>query len=269
MNASSSARVALLVLASSFLTTSAFAQDGVKRAKSGKKPAAPAPVLVASAEPLPPLPAPELPPAAPTAPAPAADAAAKPEATNEPTAAGPGLVLSVGGGIGGTGGEVLTGVGVGAVVTTVDARIGGYITPHFGLIGGLQVGTGMITAGCESCTAVVYQLPVVAQYALIDRSRGLYLEGGIAAVNTLMGSSKEGSAAFEASSPVDLKFGLGYRFLSGPKDKPSNTGVDLRFNFDIGSYKSVSTATIDSDIPSSLQATHFSMGLALGYAFRP
>jgi hypothetical protein len=269
--------ITAVALAATLITSSALAQDKVKGAKSSKKTA---PTLVASAEPLPALPTPEPTPApaapAPVAPAPVAEKDAPNAASTETTSTAPSLHLSFGSGVGVFGGDMADGYGVGAVMATANVRVGGYVTPHIGLVSGFQIGGGAFTAGCDGCKGIAYHLPVVAQYAFTDRSRGAYVEGGLALFSTLSGSGDVNGVSFsqKLSTPIDLKFGIGYRFAPEAKmDKAAAAGFDLRFNLDVGDYKSMAVAigdtSAEADIAESRRSTHYVMGLSLGYNFTP
>ncbi|MBX3207321.1 MAG: hypothetical protein KF764_19900 [Labilithrix sp.] len=265
------------------LTTSSVAlAKGPAKTKKGKE-KAPEPVLVAAAEPLP-----ELPPAEPAAPAPAPvveappskDKSAAAPASDEPPTAGTGFVLTIGSGAGFLGGEAVEGIDIASALVTFDVKLGGYLTPQFGIMAGLQGGYGALIEGCAgTCSnGYAYQIPVVAQYAFKDRSRGAYVEGGLALFTTYGGSTKSDSGdspeALKVSAPVDFKVGAGYRFPMGAaSDKAATTALDLRFGADLGQFKKVEYSSVggsvDGDIASAHQAMHFALGLSVGYHFAP
>ena len=73
----------------------------------------------------------------------------------------------------------------------VGLSLGAYVTRHVGVMAGVQGNYGGLTAGCAGdCTSTFsYQIPIVAQYAFEDRSRGVYLEAGLALLTTYAGST--------------------------------------------------------------------------------
>ncbi|MDB4944832.1 MAG: hypothetical protein JWP97_4366 [Labilithrix sp.] len=284
------ASVAVLLLAASISGTALAGGTAKSKNKApAKKPTlAPATALVASAEPLPPLPAPA------PAPAPALSVAsssseAAPVAKDSPAtavrtgrpSAGPGFVLDFGTGFTGLGGSIAEGLGVGAPLATVSLRLGAYVTRHVGLMAGVQGGYGGLTAGCAgSCTnALAFQIPVVAQYAFEDRSRGVYLEGGVALLTTYAGSTDieehpdASPEVIKMSAPFDLKLGIGYRAPTGPSDKASKSGMEIRLGVDVGQFTSLeySSESVDEkgEIPSEKRAFHVAVGIVVGYQFAP
>ena len=122
--------------------------------------------------------------------------------TGRPSA-GAGFVLVFGTGFTGLGGSIAEGMPVGAPMMNVGLRLGAYVTRHIGLMAGVQGGYGALTAGCAGdCTnAFSYQIPVVAQYAFEDRSRGVYVEPGwISASASISGSSRRSNTAPSAAT---------------------------------------------------------------------
>ena len=251
----------------------------------------PATVLVAAAvEPLPPLPAPEAPataaaPAALTvtpAPEAAKDAPATASTASERPSAGPGFVMTLGSGGSYVGGAIVEGVALGAGLVTFDLKLGGYITPHVGILAGVQGGFGALFEGCSgTCSkAVHYQIPIVAQYAFEDRTKGAYLEGGIGIVSTYRASTDseknpdQAPESLEASAPFDFKLGVGYRIpISAVRDKVATSAFDLRLGADLGQFKKIDYRTVGvelaGDVVNDRQAMHFALGFSAGYHFAP
>jgi hypothetical protein len=279
--------VAVLVVASSLLSTSAALAERTSKTKKKNGAVKPAATLVASTEPLPPLPAPTVATSVALAPVPDAAPAAKDRpatsasATDRPSA-GAGFFLVGGTGLSVLGGSIGEGVGVGAALMTVELKLGGYITQHFGVLGGVKGGYGALTAGCAgTCSnAVSYQFPVLAQYAFQDRTRGFYVEGGLALVTTYAGSTdskkdpNQGPEVITMSAPVDLELGVGYRIPSAAKpEKAATGGLDLHVTLDIGQFKSLEYKArgvdVSGDIARDQQALHVAVGLGVGYVFAP
>lgn len=196
------------------------------------------------------------------------------------SSAGPGFVLAVGTGMTYLGGRAAEGASIGAGLATLELKLGGYLTPHFGLMAGIEGGYGGVFDGCDGCEkAAHYQIPIVAQVAFTDRRRGAYLEGGFAVLSTYFmhtdpdGPSRVGSETIKMSSPVDAKLGGGYRFPVGDAvGKPANV-LDLRFAVDLGQFTTIdyrsSRERFAGDIPSGNRAMHFALGFGLAYHFAP
>ena len=124
----------------------------------------------------------------------------------------------------------------------------------------------------------LYQLPVVAQYAFNDRSRGAYLEGGLALFTTYGGSTDTASGdspeTLKVSAPIDLKLGAGSRIpMNATAEKAATTAFDLHFGLDLGQFKSIEygsvIGSVKGDVVSEHQAMHFALGLSAGYHFSP
>ena len=284
-----SAILASLVAVVLSTSSVALAEGGAKKKKAAK-PKPPATVLVAAAvEPLPSLPAPEAPAAAA---APAAPVTSTPEAAkdapvaastaSERRSAGPGFVMTLGSGGSYVGGAIVKDLAFGAGLVTFDLKLGGYITPHVGILAGVQGGFGALFEGCSgTCSkAVHYQIPIVAQYAFQDRSQGAYLEGGIGIVSTYRASTDseknphQTPESLEASSPIDFKLGVGYRIpISAVRDKVATGAFDLRLGADLGQFKKIEYRTVGvelaGDVVSERQAMHFALGFSAGYHFAP
>lgn len=267
--------LAATVAAAALLTNSLAFADAPAKKGSPKKAA---PVLVASAEPLP-----DLPPAAPApAPLPAApvkDAPASAPASETPSA-GTGFLIDLTSGANVMTGRILEGVDAGAVQFTIGAKAGYYVTPHLGFLAGLQGGYGGMWEGCAgTCTnAFSFQVPVLAQYAFGDRTRGAYVDGGVAlfsrymAMNDTKEHPEEASEKLSMTTPFDFKLGAGYRIAQGASaDKAASKAIDMRLGLDIGQFKTISyevgSAKVDGDIVSEKQALHFVIGLSVGATF--
>ncbi len=268
--------VAASVVLSTLAVSSTSAAEGPRGNKAKK------PVAVAVAE-LPPLPAPEPPPAAPAAPAapPAADKPADAPKAEVSQQAGPGFVLTVGSGVAYLGGNAAQSVAVSGAQVTFDIRLGGYLTNRFGILAGAQGGYGALFEGCSSvCSnAYSYQLPVVAQYALRDRRRGVYFEGGLAFLSTYgasTGKDEKSPETLELASSFDFKLGIGYRIAGQPEPstrKDVATGMDIRLGLDVGEFKRLEYRSVGGDVAGDIAPskadTHFALGLAVGYHFTP
>jgi len=286
-----SAIVASLVAVVLSTSSVALAEGSAKKKKSPKAKAS-TPVLVAAAvevQPLPvlpePVPAPPPPSAAPPPPsvAPAKDA---PATSSSPSAdrprARPGFAMAVGTGFNYLGGAVAKDIDLGAALVTVDLKLGGYVTPHVGIMAGLQVGVGSMWDGCsDTCGSAGHlQFPIVVQYAFKDRSQGAYVEGGLGLLSTYVASTDSRTQSdvppekLSLSSPVDVKVGVGYRIpVSAARDKASTSAVDIRLAADVGQFRKLAyeniAGSVEGDIASDRQATHFIIGLSAGYHFAP
>lgn len=270
------ATIATLVAVSLFTSTVALAQSPAKKKRKKAEP-----VLVASAEPLPQLP-PEPVSAAPApvvaAPEPAVKDVPATAAEETEMPAGTGFVVGMSSGPTVLAGQIAEGLAVGGVLATFNLRLGGYVTPHVGILAGLQGGYGALLDGCSGLCdkAFSYQIPVVVQYAFRDRRRGAYVDAGLAFVSTYSASTNKPGAAekIEMSSPVDIKLGAGYRFgLKNTTNKAEAQALDLRFGLDFGKFKKLSYQTtvgsVEGDIVDARQASHYAIGLSVGYQFAP
>lgn len=254
-------------LAAVFTSSFAFAE----LPENPKKGAPKRPVVVASAEPLPVLP--------PSAPEPAAPPVAQPTqvdspantpATNEPPSAGTGLVWGVAGGTTVLGGQLSRSRDAGAALATINAKVGFYVTPQVGIFAGLQGGYGASWGdGCNKCiNAFSFQLPVQVQYAFADRSRGAYVDGGLAFFTMYGAHTNEGrERSMVLRAPVDVKLGIGYRFGRGATaEKAAPQALDLRFGLDLGRFSSVGGkgGGAEGEISDSRQAMHYAFGFSIG-----
>jgi hypothetical protein len=180
------------------------------------------------------------------------------------------------------GGGIAKDIGLGAALMTFDVKLGGYVTPHFGIMAGVQAGVGAMWEGCsDTCAnAVHYQIPIVAQYAFKDRSQGAYVEGGLGILSTYLASTDSKTQpelppeALRLSAPVDVKLGVGYRIpVSAARDKAATGAFDIRLGADVGQFRKLEYTTVvgsvAGDIASERQATHFTLGFSAGYHFAP
>lgn len=278
MRISKSLLSVLSVATLSLVAEPAFAEAPAKAAKAAKAKAPSSkkaePVLVASAEPLPPLPPPAPAPVPPpvVVESPQKDAPVAP-ATNERPPAGSGFVFAVTSGIDVLAGEIGKGVDVGAAYVSVDVKAGYFVTSHLGFVAGVRGGYGMTWEGCKECSALSVQVPVMAQYAFGDRRHGAYVDGGLALFSTYAaGNPKEGET-LSMSTPFDVKLGLGYR-VGGQvtRDNPSpRSSLDMRLGLDLGKFASLAygnaAGEVDGEIAKERQALHYVVGLSAGTSF--
>jgi hypothetical protein len=255
----------------------AFAGEPKSPAKKGSgKPKPKTAIVAAAVEPLPALPAADptsAPPPAPVAPMPpivtnpAVTADRPVEAPAQTTGSGTGFVLAFASGVTRAEGQVVDGVDFSATFAMIDIRIGGYITPHFGVVGGIRGGYGEMTQGCVGrCNrAWNYQLPVLAEYAFVERARGPYVTGGFALLPTYAGSSDEGgSPPMTFSNLADLKLGVGMRF---PFVDGSRTTFDVRVGGDAGKFTGVRIREAGGEVADDKRAWHYAVGLDLAVHF--
>jgi hypothetical protein len=199
------------------------------------------------------------------------------------TSAGAGFVLSVAAGMTVLGGGIAQTWNVGAILSNVELKLGGYLSPHVGIMAGIQGAYGTATAGCVNrCgSAVAFQFPIVSQYAFQDRTRGVFLEAGIAVLPTYLASSgdsqdypRKAPETLTVSAPFDVKLGLGYRIAGAAEaGKAANASLEIRFGVDIGEFKSVQYATgsqrLDLEIDSEKRTLHGAVFIGLGYQYAP
>jgi hypothetical protein len=192
-----------------------------------------------------------------------------------PTATAPGIIFGFGSGGSYLGGAVAEEVGISALFVDVDVHVGAYVSRHVGFTVGIHVGYGALFDGCaaECSTAYRYQVPVMAQYAMDDRRRGVFFEGGLAFVPTYFGRTKDAptgeSELLHVSSPFDLKLGIGYRLPSGPA--PQAGSLEARLGVDVGRFASVEyssgAGSVRGDIVDDALAMHFAFGFSGVYTF--
>jgi len=273
---------ALLVLvAASILTLSSSAS--AQPTKKSKKPTVrkeepalpPPPVETAQPTPQPAAAAPiivDVPPAPLAAPTTTKqrDRVEKPEAEDddEPNA-GPGFVGNLNLGGEALVGELVSDASLGAGFTTLNPSAGYYVTQHFGLFGGIKLGFGAAwDCSAECTTATTFQIPVTMQYALSDRTRGAYFDGGLGILSTVTLNMKS-DRSVSAMSPIDAKFGAGYRWKS--RQGAITQSMDLHLGFDIGQYSSLTATVRDSevsaDVPSNAKAVHAAVSFGVGWQF--
>lgn len=195
----------------------------------------------------------------------------------KPVSAGPGFVLTLGSGASLLGGQITKQAPISAMQVTFDLRIGAYFTERFGILAGVQGGTGPLFAGCASkCTSgYSYQFPIVAQYSLTDRRRGLYFDGGLGFLPTYGGSTpkdtpSETKETVQVGSIADAKLGIGYRIAT---KNDSKTGMDIHLGADVGQFEKVdyrsNTAGVQGDIQPEMKALHYAFALSVGWHFTP
>lgn len=132
-----------------------------------------------------------------------------------------------------------------------DLRLGVYVTPHIGILGGFRGSYAHRPGGCsERCVGYSLQVPLLLQLAVKDRIEGLYGEVGLGLATTY-GASNDGSS-LTVSAPLTGKMGLGYRI------NPQRTGMsgDLNLGMDVGtmdnaevSWGSYSNSLSTADAP--------------------
>lgn len=201
-------------------------------------------------------------------------------ASTEPPAAKGGFDLTIGMGARYLGGRIAQAVPVNGVVADLDFRIGAYITKRIGIVGGITAGSGGLGSGCvnDCSNAIHFRLPVVAQYAFVDRTRGLYVEAGAAFASSLLAStdSKKNPGVppetLALFSPIDAEVGLGYRFpLNATETKAARSTFDLRLSGNFGQYQNIDSGRVQGSfsgpIPSEQRDFHFGVGLGLAYHF--
>lgn len=210
----------------------------------------------------------------------APDQSVPPTEKADPRDAGRGFILALNVGPSFLLGEAMDGEKLGAAFASSEVLFGAYVTRHIGLLGGVAFGVGVPWAGCKGkCTkAYTYQFPIRAQFAFQDRSRGPYVEGGLALLSTFSArtdkkeSPEEVPETLRLSSPVDFTFGAGYRVPL--QTRARSTGMcDLRLAFSFGTYTSVNYKMpgleLKGPIADDARATHWTFGFSAGYHFAP
>jgi len=180
------------------------------------------------------------------------------------------------------GGGIARGVTLGTFEATFAFHGGYYFTPHFGVMTGIEIGTGFMTTGCvkpdtgkdsTECAAFSARVPLVAQYAFDRRAVGPYLQGGLIGGNIQLltaNPSANTSQSLFLVSPVDLSLGGGIRIplkMDDPKLPPRTLDFNLRADagqFMYGSYKSTNSAANGGEIPTDRRAFHIGVMIAAG-----
>ena len=266
------------VVASSASTASPSAAGAKRVAKPSTAVAFALPAPTPKDEPLPALPA--LPPASspssvtPAPPPPASplpsipvhDAYASPDvaAATTPEVKPTGFVLQFGTGVLVPASSFAPGISTVGPGLAFDLRLGGYATPHFGILVGFRGSFGHDSGICGDPCDKGYslQVPVMLQFAQQDRARGLYGEVGLG-FGTTYGGSGHG-VTYELSSPLELKLGTGYR-VSGANGTRRSATLDLNFGMDIGALDhaklTAGSAKYDGSIDHA--STHVVVALSL------
>jgi len=155
-----------------------------------------------------------------------------------------GFVLQIGGGVlaptqSFTGG--MRPIGPGAAT---ELRVGYYATPHFAILMGVRGSYGHELAGAGSSSqGYSLQAPVLFQIAAKDRTRGVYFDVGVGLGTTYGGSAGSG-VTYTLTSPVEGKFGLGYR-IGGAGAARSPVSLDFNIGMDVGAIDNVEIETSD------------------------
>jgi hypothetical protein len=198
---------------------------------------------------------------------------AKPEADDDdPPNAGPGFVGGVRFSGEGLIGEAATNYLVGAAFTTIVGSAGYYFTDHFGAFAGLKFGFGAaFECGADCTTASTWQVPLTVQYAFDDRTRGAYLEGGLGLFSGVhMNVKGANDAHIEFTTPVEGKFGAGYRWKS--RQGKVTQATSLHMGVDLGQYSALSINAggreiLGGDIASDRKALHVAFSVGVGFQF--
>lgn len=268
----------LVLLAPSSAHAASPSGSGLKRVAKGSGAVAFAlPAPTPKDEPLPPLPppppsaspvtlAPPSPSASPPSPVPFADARGNPDvaAATTPEVKPTGLVLQFGAGVLAPASSFAPGSSTFGPGVAFDLRLGGYATPHFGVLVGFRGSFGHDSNICGDACDKGYslQVPVMLQFAQNDRARGLYGEIGLGFATTYGGSGH--GVTYELTSPIELKLGTGYR-VAGANGARRSVTLDLNFGIDIGTVDhaklTAGTATYDGAIDSA--STHVVVACSL------
>lgn len=174
-----------------------------------------------------------------------------------------------------TGGSMASGVTLGTIEAVLAFRGGYQFSRHLGLLGGIEAGSGYMTTGCsddsghdsDKCHAFSVKAPILVQYAVENRRRGAYVEGGVSAFNLYALTATD--QVVTMFSPVDVSLGVGMRapFRADPKAEPGVIDFHVRADvgmFTSGSY-SDSGASASGDIPD--KALHYALTLNIGRQF--
>jgi hypothetical protein len=252
------------------LVTFAVTADAKPLRTTKKKTAQPrAAVVVAASERLPQLPAPAPAPTvalASAAPPAGAAGTVKPAADRPETAprtkieSPTGATFEVGAGMRFMSGAMSKDAdGVNAFGGVLALRGGYYFTRHLGVLAGVEGSYGYMGKGCVSvedshgrepiCVAYSVKVPLVAQYAFVNRSRGVYLEGGLSLLNVQVFTAHptvDSTESLTMFSPVDLSLGAGYRFDVAPLGTDGTRSIlDMSLRADVGQFTSGSVSYAD------------------------
>ena len=203
----------------------------------------------------------------------AASGHAEEETPRRPSETAPdGFVWSVAGVGMATGGEVVRGVEMYPGGVGLDARLGYYFTPSFGIVGGARGGVGGAPSDCSGCSSWFLRLPLLAQYSLGDRSRGLYFSAGAALAPRHVVTSDAGTMT--ASSIADAELGIGYRLASlSDASQARPWSLDAWGAVDFGWMTSARATqggvTVEGDIPTGDRRVHHAFLVSVGVSFSP
>jgi hypothetical protein len=168
-----------------------------------------------------------------------------------------------------------SGVTLGTLEAVFALRGGYFFSPHVGLIGGVEGGYGHLTTGCsdgsgkdsDECGSVSVKAPVLVQYAVDNRRRGAYFEGGVTAFNFYALTASD--QVVTMFSPVDFSAGAGIRapLSADPKAEPSV--LDFHVRADVGMFTSGSYSDSKVSASGDIQdkALHYAITLNVGRQF--
>jgi hypothetical protein len=160
----------------------------------------------------------------------------------------------------------------------VALTLGGYLTPHVGVLGGFRGTFGHDgVSGCHNgitkdsnCGGSTLQIPLLVEYAFVNRRSGLYARGGVGLFTTYKAYGDAGKYSFSNDYP-ELKAGIGYRIEGGPAK--GLFGLDVFVDGDVGKFTSLSAHTasggVDGDVASDKRAYHAMIELGVGIHFSP
>ena len=109
------------------------------------------------------------------------------------------------------------------------------------------------------------KVPVVAQYAFVNRKQGAFIEGGLALANLQLFTAGEEKSRHGLAmlAPVDLTFGAGYRFASVP--------MEVHIRADIGQYTRAWAwgpgGSASGEVASEDRALHGAIAIGFGRRF--
>jgi hypothetical protein len=159
--------------------------------------------------------------------------------------------------------------GPGAALTLL---LGYYVTPHFGVLGGVQASYGH-TGHCENrssdgCIGYTLQVPVVAEYAFRNRQRGVVVLAGLGLLTQYRGIAGADSISF-TNGLAEAKLGLAYRFVLTPAEQQTSRGLEINLTTDIGRFSAadleIRGRRVSGDI--TKPAVHATFLLTVGATF--
>lgn len=205
-------------------------------------------------------------PAPPSSPSPTGTAEAAAGADDAPAATkdvkATGFVLQLGSGVLAPTSSFARGMRTIGPGITFALGVGVYATPHVGVLVGFRGSYGHKLAGCSDGCRAGYslQLPVMVQLAHKDRARGLYGEVGFGLATTYGGSGD--GYTYSLSSPVELKFGVGYR-LSGANHTRNSRTLDLNVGMDVGEVQRIKVTTDSASYAGAIDGAEAHVVVAL------